>query len=184
MQVPSAGTRPSRTRRNDVARAPFVRNSEFGRTCPYAGHEPDGSTTGDGQPEIGTKRAAVARAVKARQDAYDDAAKLAEKHAAASGNPGEADRLRTAIAAIPRIELVLARVGQVTAAATLPGYDASAGLAYAVAKKGKGFPVGALDQAVGAVKGYKQELDGEHGKWQGRLDSAKKLAAGLNVSGT
>jgi hypothetical protein len=134
--------------------------------------------------EIGTKRSAVARAVKARQDAYDDAAKLAEKHAAASGKPGEADRLRTAIAAIPRIELVLARVGQVTGAAVLPGYDSNAGLAYAVAKKSKGFPVGALEQAVGAVKGYKQEFDNEHGKWQGRLDSAKKIAAGLNVSGT
>lgn len=134
--------------------------------------------------ELGTKRSAVARAVKARQDAYDDAAKLAEKHAAAGGKPGEADRLRTAIAAIPRIELVLARVGQVTAAAALPGYDSNAGLAYAVAKKGKGFPVGALDQAVGAVKGYKQEFDGEQTKWQGRLDSAKKIAAGLNVAGT
>jgi hypothetical protein len=167
-----------------------LRPNELGLSRSFR-REVGGETRGESRPglrrtdaEIGTKRAAVARAVKARQDAYDDAAKLAEKHAAASGNPGEADRLRTAIAAIPRIELVLARVGQVTAAATLPGYDASAGLAYAVAKKGKGFPVGALDQAVGAVKGYKQELDGEHGKWQARLDSAKKLASGLNVSGT
>lgn len=135
--------------------------------------------------ELATKRAAVQKALKDRQDAFDAAAKLAEKHGAAGGNKAEADRLRTAIAAIPRIETVLAKIKGVLAAAVLPRYDAQAGLAYAVGKKaGKGFDVGGLDTTVGLVKYHAARFEKDRELWQGRLDSANKIAGGLNVSGT
>ncbi len=83
-----------------------------------------------------TLKRAIQGTLKDRQNAYDDAAKLAGETAAKKGAPRqEANRLRTAIAAIPRIQKVLSRIDGVLRAAKVPIYDSQAGLAYAVAKK-------------------------------------------------
>lgn len=133
--------------------------------------------------ELPGKAAAVAKALKARQDLYDNAAKLAHANAIKNGaSPHEADRLRTAIAAIPRIELVVSRLESLIGKVHIPTYNATAGLAFAVAQ-GK-ISTDELVSGIGALKTWYSEFNPELTKWKSRLLSARQMANGLNVPGT
>lgn len=129
------------------------------------------------------KRVEVVKALKARQDAYDKAAEEAKKQAIAHGaDPKEADRLQAAIAAIPRIEIVVTKLRALVDGIAMPGYDPVAGLAYAVGRNGnQGIDAPAFERAIGGIKGQHDKYAAEQGKWQARLDSTRALALGLNV---
>jgi hypothetical protein len=129
------------------------------------------------------KRQAVVDALRARQTAYDLAAAEAKKQAIAHGaDPKEAERLQTVIMAIPRIEIVIAKLKEIGEAAVVPAYDATAGLAYAVGRNGnRGIDAPAFERAIGAIKFHRDRHAAEQAKWQGRLDGAKAIENGLNV---
>jgi hypothetical protein len=133
--------------------------------------------------ELPGKRTKVAEALAARQRAYDEAAKkAADATIAAGGDPKQADRLRTAIAAIPRIELLLAKIREVISAASPPKYDSNAGLAYAVARRtGKGGPIAPFEHGIGAIKHFRAEFQALESTWAARLASARAIEQGLNV---
>jgi len=127
----------------------------------------------------------VMSALKERQDAYDAAAKLADvKAIAKGGNKQEADRLRAAIAAIPRIEIVLARISAILAAARPPDFNERAGLAYAVGATNGAVDTDALLATIGMIQGYKTRFGTEKATWDARLKSAKAIAGKLNIPGT
>ncbi len=133
--------------------------------------------------ELPGKAAAVAKALKARQDLYDNAAKLAHANAIKRGaSPAEADRMRTAVAAIPRIELVVSRLEQLIGKLHIPTYNAQAGLAFAVAQ-GR-IDTDELVSGIGTLKTWYADFNPELTKWKSRLISARQVADGLNVPGT
>jgi hypothetical protein len=132
---------------------------------------------------LAAKRQAVVEALKARQDAYDTAAAEAKKAAIAHGaDPKEAERLQSAIAAIPRIEIVVNKLKHIVSTAVMPGYSDDAGLAYAVGRNGnRGIDAPAFERAIGAISHYGQRYGAEQTKWEARLASSRAIAEGLNV---
>jgi hypothetical protein len=135
---------------------------------------------------IESKRTAVQNKLKERRDLYNVAAELAKQKAEKGGSsPEQADRIAAAIAAIPKAELVVAKLAKIASVPVPGGYSNEAGLGFAQAKAGKiAFDTSAFLRVLGMLQGYRQRFEPMKATWDARLRDLRAISMGLNVAGT
>lgn len=127
---------------------------------------------------------AVHSAMYEYQRAYDSAARRAGE-TAEGVSAEQSNRLRTALAAIPRIEKVIDRNDRVLQQIEIPTYDQEAGLAFAVAHhSNRGMDTQLFLNHIGSIKYRNLKFMIEQYKWQQRLAAVKEVERELNVEGT
>jgi hypothetical protein len=133
----------------------------------------------------GEKLTAVRDALARRQKNYNAAGDLAETTAkrALGSDPqaaAKAEKLRTVLYAIPKVETVVAKLSAILNAIRIPQYTEASG-------KGLGnvsYLSGPFIKAVGRLKGYRGRFEGLQGLWKDRLTDLNRIRDQLNVAGT